>query len=381
MFEKLKLWRKQISARIKLRRAKDRIRHLLEVTRTEQSKSLEEVMNDFKTLIAEKRAFPIRDTLVQYFQYRLQYKGARLGDFIFNSEWSSTVMPIREWAKRDCDILNDKILAAKHFKKHGIASAFQIGTASIKNVGILVNQEDGEAVLLSELLKTEKQIFAKPHDGIQGKGCFLLEYVDDKQCVANNENISFPALADKLTEGYLFEKVIQNHPDLVAIYPHALNTIRIVTMRDTEGKIHYVSGFHRFGVGGAKVDNAHSGGIAVGLNAEKGCWKKYAYADNETYSTTTHPDSGFVFEDKPIPFFKEAVELAIKAHSSFERVQAVGWDVAITPEGPIITEGNHNYWHIGNQYIDHPLREAFDTMIVPCLKAIQAGRMPWPGCK
>ncbi len=375
MLKSLFLWRKKWSARRKLKQSHDSIRELWESTRTDNSKSFDEVLQDFHRLIDSGKAFPIRMTIFHYFQFRLQYKGAQIEDYIFTSEWAETVTPIREWAKDDCAILNNKLLTAKHLSANGIPVAQQYGLVTEDLEDILVQRENGQKIKLTDLLKEKLQLFTKPHDGIQGKGAYLLSYVDSAYCKVNDEKVSYAELKNILKPGYLVEDVIRNHPDIDAIYPHSLNTMRILTMRDLEGKLHYVSGFHRFGVGGAKVDNAHSGGVAVGLNADKGTWKKFAYADDCITCRTTHPDSGFVFEDKTIPFFEESVKLALKAHSTFERVQAVGWDVAITPNGPMITEGNHNYWHQGNQYVDKSIRHEFDTMIRPRMEAIVSGKM------
>ena len=54
----------------------------------------------------------------------------------------------------------------------------------------------------------------------------------------------------------------------------------------------------------------------------------------------THPITGVRFEGFEIPFFNEAVDLCKRAAMVVPQVQYVGWDVAITPSGPVIIEGN-----------------------------------------
>ena len=58
-----------------------------------------------------------------------------------------------------------------------------------------------------------------------------------------------------------------------------------------------------------------------------------------------HPFTSLVFEDYQIPFWKEANELVLSAHSFLPDIPTIGWDVAITPDGPILIEGNDN-WEI-----------------------------------
>ena len=50
-----------------------------------------------------------------------------------------------------------------------------------------------------------------------------------------------------------------------------------------------------------------------------------------------------------IPFFKEAVEMAKELHSKLYRIHSVGWDIAITQEGPIFIEGNSRWEVSGTQ--------------------------------
>ena len=50
-----------------------------------------------------------------------------------------------------------------------------------------------------------------------------------------------------------------------------------------------------------------------------------------------------VYPEIPIPFYRESVDLVLKAHKLFPSFQTVGWDVAVTPDGPLLLEGNHNW--------------------------------------
>ena len=42
-----------------------------------------------------------------------------------------------------------------------------------------------------------------------------------------------------------------------------------------------------------------------------------------------------------IPYWKEAVALCKEAALVIPQIRYCGWDVAITPEGPVFIEGNH----------------------------------------
>jgi hypothetical protein len=50
-----------------------------------------------------------------------------------------------------------------------------------------------------------------------------------------------------------------------------------------------------------------------------------------------------IFGNFTIPFFDEAKELVIKTASFTPSLRLVGWDVAISENGPVMIEGNSDY--------------------------------------
>ena len=47
-----------------------------------------------------------------------------------------------------------------------------------------------------------------------------------------------------------------------------------------------------------------------------------------------------------LPTLYEVKELVINAHKQFYELESIGWDFVITPNGPVILEGNDD-WEIG----------------------------------
>ena len=54
----------------------------------------------------------------------------------------------------------------------------------------------------------------------------------------------------------------------------------------------------------------------------------------------THPDTGIRSEGYQLPMVQEAVDFAKKAALVVPQICHVGWDVAVTPDGPVLIEGN-----------------------------------------
>ncbi len=154
-----------------------------------------------------------------------------------------------------------------------------------------------------------------------------------------------------IEEGFLFQETVKQHSELNRLNPSCLNTIRFDTFIDIHNNIEIISGYIRMSINNSHVDNASSGGYAVGIDIESGVLKKEGYPKKLTDGVkllTSHPITNVVFEDFSIPYFNEAKELVIRSSSFMPGLRLVGWDVAIGESGPVLIEGNSNYGMDGN---------------------------------
>ena len=99
----------------------------------------------------------------------------------------------------------------------------------------------------------------------------------------------------------------------------------------------------RFGIGDNVVDNASSGGFFVGIDLKDGSLREKGYYHMEYGGNEVkeHPDSLFKLGGFRIPFFQESCELVIKAVKHIPN-RFIGWDIALTPNGPTLIEANEN---------------------------------------
>lgn len=169
-----------------------------------------------------------------------------------------------------------------------------------------------------------------------------------------------------LPEGVIEEYVIQHH-EMQKLSLRSVNTIRIVTVRTSEeiegvekDKVNFVYAGVRMGQGESYVDNLHSGGMIAILDLETGkIVTNGANHENRVY--VTHPDTGTVIKGFEIPFFQEAKELIETAGADLDGF--IGWDVAITEDGPIIIEANGSPGADGLQIPFVPERKGVRYMI------------------
>lgn len=136
----------------------------------------------------------------------------------------------------------------------------------------------------------------------------------------------------------LIEEVIVQHPDIAVIYPHSVNTYRIVTVLH-EGQANVVYAFIRIGNGGRFVDNINAGGMAAPIDLDTGIIQYAAFDKNSNYYET-HPYTGHPIVGCRLPFWKEALEMCLAAAHVVPQLGYIGWDIAVTENGPQLIEGN-----------------------------------------
>ncbi|MCM3780459.1 sugar-transfer associated ATP-grasp domain-containing protein [Microbacterium hydrocarbonoxydans] len=134
----------------------------------------------------------------------------------------------------------------------------------------------------------------------------------------------------------LVEEVIRQHDDLAAVCPGTVNTTRVTAFFDGE-KTHILAIAQKFGRG-AVSDQMSFGGFYTMLD-DDGHAVGPGY-DSHGHVHVTHPDSGFVIADFQLPMMDEVRTFVDQAARVVPQVQYVGWDVVVTPDGPVLVEGN-----------------------------------------
>lgn len=179
-------------------------------------------------------------------------------------------------------------------------------------------------------LQSRDAFMIKPYDGLGGHG---VEKVYTK-------DIQDPkAFIDHCIENRLFwDELVIQHPGMNVLCPASINTLRIMTFHD-HGKSEIVWMGLRVGNGINAVDNFHAQGMGVLIDMETGKLVGNAI-DKDNTAFTHHPTTGVQFDGFQIPCFQEAKELALKAALEDDHICMVGWDVAISENGPLLIEGN-----------------------------------------
>lgn len=194
-----------------------------------------------------------------------------------------------------------------------------------------VDLRESGASGLQALCQKSSTVFAKPVSDFGGTGV---------ERITTDESADYNALTSRLIEGkqYLVEEAVVQHDALNKLCPSSVNTLRIVTLTIHE-KSHFLYALLRVGSGNNHVDNISSGGMYT-LIGEDGVLHFPAFCDKTGLYYDAHPVTGTAFCGFEIPMFTEAIDICLKAAQVKPGLAYIGWDVAITPNGPVLIEGN-----------------------------------------
>lgn len=181
-----------------------------------------------------------------------------------------------------------------------------------------------------KFLKKHEVFMSKPYDGLGGadvKKVYTkeIEDVEEYYNYCKNNRI-------------FLEEVVKQNKELNKLCETSCNTIRIMTFNNN-GKPEILWAGLRIGNGVNSVDNFHAGGMATEIDLKTGKLLRPAL-DKDLNEFTHHPKTNIKIEGFQIPYFKEVKEMVKEAALESDKILVVGWDVAITDEGPLIIEGN-----------------------------------------
>jgi hypothetical protein len=136
----------------------------------------------------------------------------------------------------------------------------------------------------------------------------------------------------------LVEEFVAQHPELARLSPKSVNTLRIITYYDGT-TVHVLA--HAFKMGnGADLDNFGQGGIQTTVYDHGEL--RYGAFNKEGDKYLVHPLTGVDIVGFAVPLFDDAVAMAVEMATIVPEVPYIGWDIAITPDRPIVIEGNYN---------------------------------------
>jgi hypothetical protein len=176
-------------------------------------------------------------------------------------------------------------------------------------------------------------------------------------------------------DALIFQERLSNHEEIMRLSdtPY-LQTARIITLVGPGGAARVVHAHFKPIVGDHIVDT-YAEGLTGNVEAEIDVPAGRLNTASQILGTgegarvlQVHPKTGIPFRGFRLPFWPEACRLVCEAAPKLLPLRTLGWDVALTPDGPRALEANV-WWYPPNQHANTPcLIEA----LLECVRAL------WP---
>lgn len=152
-------------------------------------------------------------------------------------------------------------------------------------------------------------------------------------------------------DGFVVQERLRNHPFLTELSgSETLQTFRMITLVDRTNHARLITVEWKVVTGDALIDNFHDGATGNGLmlvdHVAGTLQGPLVLAGSEGLgfiAAQRHPRTGRILDGVQLPVWEETVELVLRAARAFGKLRTIGWDVAITADGPVLVEGNGLY--------------------------------------
>jgi len=294
--------------------------------------------------------FVLKVVPVNYYLFQLQSKSRE----DFKEYMDEPVAPLlkhrlykRLWNDSYSSLVNDKHLFHCLCRYHGIAVPDIYGICC----GGPPAGDDPHLTKIMDERGIDRAIL-KPRHGVQGKGIYFahrsgrgIEVRPAAPRKASSRGAGSTPRGDVIVQ-----EVIGQHPLMEIVNPFCLNTIRLITLLTRDNEVEFLAAMLRTSSDRTAVDNFSLGGIVVGVDIDTGKLRDRGFQKtSQVAEFRRHPLTGAVFGDLEVPYWKEVKETAAKAQKVFGERKAIGWDLAVSPSGAVMIEGNIEWGTAGIQ--------------------------------
>lgn len=265
-----------------------------------------------------------------FFDYEINVLKRNPNQYLIHQNFAHKIAQLND--KNECKVLNNKLLFWQFCEQNQIPTpkvlAYKMGRVQVKPN-------------LDELFGLDN-FFIKPIYGSRSVGVIEVKKLNDAY-VFSDENRLIPALMMKEYFEYRWEKMvnvilqigIQNHDVLAKKWGARPLIIRIISIsKNKKMSLHRPVLYHYFNSEylSPKLKGKHIYPVSL-TNGEVG--EKFTFSWNE---------EGPSLAGVHLPQWNVLKQEISNCHSLMPEISVIGWDVALTNEGPMIIEGNKSPW-------------------------------------
>jgi len=241
----------------------------------------------------------------------------------------------------DADLLADKRRFAR-----------AAGAAGLPTADMVADFSDGAIEWWNGNSLPAVDLFAKEAHAMCGQGAMSWSW-NGAHWIDHESGAAFDAksLLERLVElsrnaPYVLQRRLSNHRALLELSPVGLCTVRVVTIRSRAGgDPRILLCAFRIPRSGDIADNFARGGLACTIDVDTGTLGIAVLKDLHHAHLDLHsiPETGAKVSGRVLPSWDAVKALAVRAHDCFPQFPSIGWDIAITDQGPVVLEANYNW--------------------------------------
>ena len=182
--------------------------------------------------------------------------------------------------------------------------------------------------------------------------CLYKRVGDEFENLASHQRFSVEGLYAELLiqgrkHGVIIQERVRNHPALIELSQNeTLQTIRVVTFIDGSDNFTVLHALFRPVATDEVIDNYNNydGGVLLArVDVDSGKIIRTHFMRDDIPGASIvdkHPATGVRFSGFQLPDWDAAMDCIREAAFKMRPMRTVGWDLALTPSGPVIIEGN-----------------------------------------
>jgi hypothetical protein len=174
----------------------------------------------------------------------------------------------------------------------------------------------------------------------------LIRYLGDDRYRYQKRELSLAQLIEQLTQQSKIDDLIVlprlvNHPAIAGLAEETLMAVRVFTCIDERGEPEVVMAMLRIlGKLEPRWKSLTEWAAPIDLATGRLGLLTGDVPESFTIRAAKHPRTGHQVEGLLLPYWKDVHAAALAAHKMANDRFIVGWDIAVTPTGPVILEGN-----------------------------------------
>lgn len=188
--------------------------------------------------------------------------------------------------------------------------------------------DEGKLSLLAE--KSGRVVY-KPNCKGQGKGVCVLAANTEAERAETLDYIR------RNPDGIVEEYIIQ-HDDIARLNPGAVSIIRFYSVCAPSGSCVFAPVLTT--AISKEISNGCQDALTAMIDIRTGEVISDAVDQNNLIDYAAHPITGVPFKGLKIPYWDECIEMMRRAIPLAGKISNIGWDVAVTKDGPLIIEAN-----------------------------------------